>query len=96
MKCIKCNAELSNSVYQIHIKRCNVKKEVVKEIEPIIEESEIVEETEIIESEELEIKPEEYTLEQLLQMALDNPDRKDAPSTIKRWNIERLKKELNL
>lgn len=85
MKCSKCGVDYSERVYRIHIKRCEVKQEI-----------KIESKEEIISSDELEIESEEYTLEELLQMALDNPNRRDAPSTIKRWTEERLRKELGL
>ena len=91
MKCIKCGKEYSYSVMPAHVKRCKAEtKETVKDIKPVVEEKEVIENV------ELQIKSEEYTLEQLLQMALDNPNREHAPSTIKRWNKERLIKELDL
>ena len=46
--------------------------------------------------ENIEIKPQDYTLEELIQMAIDSPNRTYAPSTIKRWKEDRLMKELGL
>ena len=84
MKCSKCGVNYSDRVYRIHIKMCKTVDEVKEVInnEPV--EDEIV------------IKPKEYTLDELMQMCIDNPDRTDAPSTIKRWKEDRLKKELGL
>jgi len=86
MKCSKCGVNYSDRVYRIHTKMCKAGKEPEK-TEPV---------KEVIKSEELTIKPKEYTLDELMQMCIDNPDRTDAPSTIKRWKEDRLKKELGL
>lgn len=92
MKCIKCGGEYSFSVMPFHVERCKIeepkKKEVIK--------SEINEPVEVIPSEELNIKAKEYTLDELLQMCIDNQEIKYAPSTIKRWKEERAKKELGI
>lgn len=37
-----------------------------------------------------------YSLEELHQMCIDSPDRKYAPSIIKRWKEDRAKEELGL
>lgn len=93
MKCIKCGKEYSFSVMPFHMERCKIeekpeKKEVIK--------PEINEPVEIIPAEDLNIKAKEYTLDELLQMCIDNQDIEYAPSTIKRWKEERAKKELGI
>jgi len=50
----------------------------------------------VIKSEELKIESNEYTLEELLQMCIDNQDIKFAASTIKRWKEPRARKELGI
>ena len=49
-----------------------------------------------IKAEEIKIESNEYTLEELLQMCIDNHDIKFAPSTIKRWKEDRARKELGI
>jgi hypothetical protein len=89
VKCIKCGKEYSFSVMPSHVKRCKI--EEIKEIKP-----EINEPVEVIPAEDLNIKAKEYTLDELLQMCIDNQDIEYAPSTIKRWKEERAKKELGI
>ena len=52
--------------------------------------------TEPIKAEEIKIESNEYTLDELLQMCIDNHDIKFAPSTIKRWKEDRARKELGI
>lgn len=103
MKCPKCNVNYSERVYKIHISRCDIKKvESFKDLPEATEENKdetILVETETnehVKAEDLNIKQDDYSFEQLLQMALESPDRKEAPSTIKRWKEDRLRKELGL
>jgi hypothetical protein len=93
VKCIKCGGEYSFSVMPSHVKRCKIEKikEETKEIKPKINEP-----VEVIPAEDLNIKATEYTLDELLQMCIDNQDIEYAPSTIKRWKEERAKKELGI
>ena len=92
MKCRKCGIELSASVCIIHETIC--KKDVKPEVKTIDNESDNIDSEPV--EEDLNIKQDDYTLDQLLQMCIDNQDIKKSPSTIKRWKEPRARKELGI
>ena len=94
MKCSKCGIVLSDKVCRIHEARCTINEATLIKIKPIAPTEKNVTPTDY---KELELEnPVKYTLEDLLQMCIDNQDINYSPSTIKRWKEERCLKELNL
>ncbi|MCP4985409.1 MAG: hypothetical protein GY928_04850 [Colwellia sp.] len=87
MKCRHCGVEYSARVLKIHETRCNVK--VAESFNDLPDSKEH-------ESETILVSKTEYTLEQLLEMAIADKNIEHAPSTIKRWKEPRLRKELGL
>ncbi len=87
MKCRKCGVEYSDRVLKIHETRC--KGEVVKSFKDLPDPKEH-------EGETILVSNTDFTLDELKEMAIENEDIEYAPSTIRRWKEERLRKELNL
>lgn len=90
MKCSKCGIELSEKVCRIHQANCTLGEATLIKVHPETEEKNVT-------PRDLELEnPKKYTLEQLLQLCIDNDKIKYSPSIIKRWKEERCLKELEL
>ncbi len=87
MKCRMCGVEYSDRVLKIHETIC--KGKVVKSFKDLPDPKEH-------EGEIISVSNTDFTLDELKEMAINDENIDYAPSTIRRWKEERLRKELNL